>query len=52
MCLYDGAKTRARVGCAYSEKFKVKVGVHQGPAATIVCNSCERYYRKCKKECG
>ena len=28
--LYDGAKTRARVGSAYSEEFEVKVGVHQG----------------------
>ena len=28
--LYDGAKTRVRVGSAYSEKFEVKVGVHQG----------------------
>ena len=30
MNLYDGAKTRVRVGSAYSEKFEVKVGVHQG----------------------
>ena len=30
MSLYDGAKTRMRVGSALSEKFKVKVGVHQG----------------------
>ena len=28
--LYDGAKTRVRVGSANSEEFKVKVGVHQG----------------------
>ena len=28
--LYDGAKTRVRVGSAYSQEFKVKVGVHQG----------------------
>ena len=28
--LYDGAKTRVRVGSAYSEEFKEKVGVHQG----------------------
>ena len=27
--LYCGAKTRVRVGPAYSEKFEVKVGVHQ-----------------------
>ena len=31
MSLYDGAKTRVRMGSAYSEEFKVKVGVHQGP---------------------
>ena len=30
MSLYDGAKTRERVGPAYSEEFKVKVGVYQG----------------------
>ena len=30
MSLYDGAKTRVRVGSAYSEKFEVEVGVHQG----------------------
>ena len=28
--LYDGAKTRVRVGSAYSEEFEVNVGVHQG----------------------
>ena len=30
MSLYEGAKTRVRVGSAYSEEFEVKVGVHQG----------------------
>ena len=30
MSLYDGAKTRVRVGSAYSEEFEVKVAVHQG----------------------
>ena len=30
MSLYDGAKTRVRVGSAYSEEFEVKDGVHQG----------------------
>ena len=29
MSLYDGVKTRVRVGCAYSEKFEVKVGLYQ-----------------------
>ena len=28
--LYNGAKTRVRMGSTYSEKFEVKVGVHQG----------------------
>ena len=40
MSLYDGAKTRVRVGSAYSEEFEVKVGVHQGsvvsPFAIVV----------------
>ena len=30
MSLYNEAKTRVRVGSAYSEEFKLKVGVHQG----------------------
>ena len=30
MSLYDGAKTKVRVGSAYSEEFEVNVGVHQG----------------------
>ena len=30
MSLYDGAKTRVRVGSAYSEEFEIKAGVHQG----------------------
>ena len=30
MSLYDGAKTRVRVGCAYSKEFKTKMAVHQG----------------------
>ena len=29
MSLYDGAKTKVRMGSAYSEEFEVKVGVHQ-----------------------
>ena len=32
MSLYDGAKTRVKVGSSYSKEFKVKVGVHQGSA--------------------
>ena len=30
LSLYDGVKTRVRVGSAYSEEFEVKVVVHQG----------------------
>ena len=30
MSLYDGAKTRVRVGSAYVEEFEVKAGVRQG----------------------
>ena len=30
MSLYDGAKTRVRMGSAYSEEFEVKVSVYQG----------------------
>ena len=30
MSLYDGAKTRVRVGSAYSKEFEIKLVVHQG----------------------
>ena len=30
MSLYEGAKTRVRVGLELSKMFEVKVGVHQG----------------------
>ena len=30
MSLYEGAKTRVRVGLELCEEFEVKVGVHQG----------------------
>ena len=30
MSLYEGAKTRVRVGPELSEEFEVKLGVHQG----------------------
>ena len=41
MSLYDGAKTKVRVGFVHSEEFKIKVGVHQGSVLSllIVCNS-------------
>ena len=39
--LYDGAKTRVRVGPAYSEEFEVKVGVqcHQQNEVVHCCTS-------------
>ena len=49
--LYDGAKTRVRVGSAYSEKFSWCAS-RICAVTTIVCNSGGRYYRKCKKRCG
>ena len=30
MSLYDGTKTKERVGSAHSKEFEVKAGVHQG----------------------
>ena len=36
MSLYDGAKTRVRVGSAYSEEFEVKVGIHQGSVLLLL----------------
>ena len=30
MSLYDGTKTRVRVGSIYLEEFKVKIGIDQG----------------------
>ena len=36
MSLYDGAETRVRVGSAYLEEFKVKVGVHQGSVLLLL----------------
>ena len=34
MSLYEGAKTRVRVGLELSEELEVKVGVHQGSACS------------------
>ena len=36
MNLYDGTKTRVRMGSAYSEEFEVKVGVHQGSVLLLL----------------
>ena len=30
MSMLDGAKTRVKVGSAFSGEFRIKVGVHQG----------------------
>ena len=30
LSLYEGVKTKVRVGSAYSEEFEIKVGLHQG----------------------
>ena len=40
MSLYEGAKTRVRVGLELIEEFEVKVGVRQGSAllAVAFCN--------------
>ena len=34
--LYNGTKTRMRVGFAYPEKFEVKGGVHQGSVLSLL----------------
>ena len=53
MSLYDGAKTRVRVGFAYSEEFEVKVDVHQGSELSpLLFAIVGGYYRKGKKRCG
>ena len=36
MTLYDGAKTRVRVGSAYSEEFESKSWVHQGSVLLLL----------------
>ena len=52
MSLYDGAKTRVRVGCARSEEFEVKLDVHQGSVLPpLLFAIVDRYYRK-SKGCG
>jgi hypothetical protein len=44
MRLYEGAKTKVKVGKGMSEAFNVKVGVHQGsvlsPFLFVICNGC------------
>ena len=36
MSLYDGTKSRVRVGSAYSQELEVKVGVHQGSVLSLL----------------
>ena len=52
MSLYEGAKTRVRVGLELSEEFEVKVGLHQGsvlsPLVFVivvdVVTECEKWF--------
>ena len=37
MSMYDGDKTRLRVGSSHLEEFEVKVGVHQGWPTVAHC---------------
>ena len=55
MSLYGGAKIRVRVSriCIFRGiRSKTWCSSRICAVATIVCNSCERYYKKCKKGCG
>ena len=42
MSLYEGAKTRVRVGLELCEEFEVKVGVHQGGIPVFPVAFCDR----------
>ena len=53
MSLYEGSKTRVRVGLEMSEEFEVKVGVHQGTVMSplvfaivvdVVTGECEKWF--------
>ena len=55
MSLYEGSKTRVRVGHELSEEFEVKVGVHQGSALSpllfaividVVSKECENWFNE------
>ena len=48
MSLYEGARTRVRVGSELSEEFEVKVGVHQGSVLSplVFAIWCGRSYRE------
>ena len=49
----DSAKTRVKVGSAYSKEFEEKgwCTSRNCAVATVVCNSCGCCSRNCKKEC-
>jgi len=49
MSLYEGAKTRVRVGLELSEEFEVKVGVHQGSMFWPLLFAVVVDYGKCEK---
>ena len=36
MSVYEGTKTRVRVGCELSDMFHVKMGVHQGYVLSLL----------------
>ena len=50
MSLHDGAKTRVRVGSAYSKEFEVKVGIHQGSVLLPRPCSHEQDYGRLEKK--
>ena len=49
MSLYEGAKTRVRVGLELSKEFEVKVGVHQGSVFWRLLFAIGVDYGKCEK---
>ena len=55
MSSYDGAKTRVKVGSAYSWEFKVEVGVHQGSVLLPILFAILQLWTlllKSQKRCG
>ena len=49
MRLYEGVKTRVRVGLELSKEFEVKVGVHQGSVFWWLLFAIGVDYGKCEK---
>ena len=54
MSLYDGAKTRVRVGSEYTVEYEVKAEYTSRTCTvtTIIYNICGHYFRRCKKRFG